>query len=217
MRYPAMRPLVWLVLLLALAACDSFADSATSADVLLQESFAPASIGPWLLEGDDWGRTAVINEELIISINAPNTLQYAMLAEPTFSDFQLEVDAKQIAGSPESSFGLLARMQESGEFYRFSITGSGLYMVERRAANGAWTQYLPDWTDSAAINQGLSAANRLKLVADGAKFSFYVNDTLLHQLDDALFLDGNIALDAGTFGQAGLQVSFDNLVVRELK
>lgn len=211
--------LVWLAAFGWLAGCGSPNPNGMErvGDALFQESFTPGSIGPWVLEGDEVGRTAVINEELVIAINAPNTMQYAMLSEPTFGDFLLEVDVRQIAGDAESSFGILARMPGAEQFYRFSITGNGLYMVEYRSATGGWRQFLLDWTSTPAINQGLNATNRLKLVADGAKLSFYVNDMLLHQLDDVLYPEGYLALDAGTFGQPGLQVAFDNLIVRGLR
>lgn len=211
--------LCWLLGLVWLTACGSASPGATTlvGDALFQDDFTPGSVGPWLLEGDELGRTAVVNDELIIAINAPNIMQYAMLSEPTFSDFLLEVDARQIAGHAESSFGFLARMQDTEQFYRFSITSNGLYMVERRGANGAWNQFLLDWLSTPAINQGLNATNRLKLVADGANLTFYVNDVLLYQVDDAIYSSGHIALDAGTFGQPGLQVAFDNLIVRGLR
>ena len=200
-----------------LTACRSGADSVSlgGEDALFFDAFSPDSTGPWLLEGDDVGRTAVINQELIIAIDQPNTFQFTTLSEPLFTDFILEVEVRQLAGTPESSFGVLARMQNNDQFYRFDITGSGLYMVQWRNANGSWSQSLPDWAASEAINQGLNVPNRLKVVAQGSNLSFYVNDVLLQQIDDVLFPSGAIGLAAGTFGQPGLQVAFDNVVVRE--
>ncbi len=215
-KYPFVSLGLWLALLF-LAACggqDAVAPGAAPKDALFWDTFMPGETGDWFLEGDDAGGTAVVNQELIISINQPNTLQFSALQEQTFTDFVLEVDARQIAGGPESSFGVLTRMQSNEQFYRFDITGNGLYMVERRNPDGTWTQFLDDWTPSEAINQGFNVPNRLKVTAQGSKMSFFVNDVLLHQIDDVLFLSGGIALDAGTFGQTGLQVAFDNVVVQ---
>ena len=215
------RPSVIGALCLALfwlASCGSVPNSNPSStsfeDALFWDNFTPGETGDWFLEADDGGSTAVINQELVIAINQPNTLQFTALQEQTFTDFVLEVDTRQIAGSPESSFGVLLRMQNNDQFYRFDITGSGLFMVERRDADGRWTQFLDDWTASDAINQGFNVPNRLKVVAQGSKLSFFANDILLHQIDDVIFPSGGIALDAGTFGQGDLQVAFDNLVVR---
>ncbi|MFO7681558.1 MAG: hypothetical protein R6X34_16055 [Chloroflexota bacterium] len=203
------------LLTVLLAACGS-GGSSLPTDIVFQDQFVPGESGEWLLEGDDVGRTAVIDQQLVISVNQPNTMQYAALAEPLFTNFSLEVEARQIAGNPESSYGLLVRLLESGQFYRFDITSSGQYMVERYNADGAWSQYLDDWTASPAINQGLNTVNRLKVIANGPALSFYVNDTLLHETFDNSAAPGAIALDAGSFGYGGLQVAFDNVVVREL-
>lgn len=203
--------------LLFLAACGDGGAVSQDEDVIFIDEFNPGETGNWQVEGDDVGQTAVINQQFVIAINQPNTMQYTTLQEPVVNNFTLEVDAQQIAGNPESSFGILARMRGADQFYRFEITSSGLYMVERHNADGSWSQYLEDWTESAAIKQGLNSVNRLKLEANGPSLSFYVNDTLLHEAyDNGVGLETTIGLDAGTFGQAGLQVAFDNVVIREL-
>lgn len=207
--------LFWLTLLLT-SCGGSEGEASLPDDVIFQDQFVPGETGAWRLEGDEVGRTAVIDQQLVITINQPSTMQYAALAEPLFTNFSLEVEARQIAGNPESSFGVLVRLLESGQFYRFDITGSGHYMVERYNADGSWSQYLEDWTASPAINQGLNTVNRLKVIANGPALSFYANDALLHEILDNSTAPGAIALDAGTFGSGGLQVAFDNVVVREL-
>jgi hypothetical protein len=204
----------WLLLpVLLLVACQRGAVGLRPSDVLLREEFVAGEMGAWQIEGDSVAQTAVINEQLLISINAPNTLQFATLANPTFDDFVLEVDARQIAGHPESSYGVLFRMQSSQEFYRFEITGDGFYMLERHNSDGAWTRFVDDWTAAPAINQGLNVVNRLKVTARGDALAVSVNDVLLREVRDARYTRGLLALDAGTFGHPGLQVAFDNLLV----
>lgn len=207
----------YFLLFTALTACGG-GDNAASVDedVLFRDEFTPGEMGAWQVEGDDVGQTAVIDQKLVISIGQPNTMQYTTLQEPVVTNFSMEVDTKQLTGNPESSYGILARMRGADQFYRFEITSSGLYMVERHNADGTWSQYLDDWTESSAINQGLNSVNRLKVEANGPNLAFYVNDTLLHEVNDnGVGLEATVGLDAGTFGQAGLQVAFDNVVIRE--
>ena len=201
-------------LLIFLSACSQNRVVLEGPDVIYADAFVAGQTGDWLVEGDDAGRTAVLNEQLIITIAEPNLLQYTALNEPIFADFALEVDVTQLAGDLESSYGLLFRMQNAGHFYRFDITGNGLYVMERHNGDGTWTRFVADWVESPAIKQGLSATNRLKVVAQGPLLSFYVNDQLLQQFNDGSYAAGQIALDAGTFGRGGLEVAFDNLVVR---
>ncbi len=203
-----------LVLVALLASCAQSPLPTNDADLLYQDTFAVGETGPWQVEGDVSGRTAVLDNQLTITIDTPATLQFATLPEPIFTDFHLQVDAQILAGSPQSSYGLLFRMQSPAQFYRFDITGDGMYIVERRNADGSWTRFVPDWTNSAAINQGVGVVNQLRIEAVGDTMRFFVNDTLLQQVADNQFAGGTIALDAGTFGQPGLQVAFDNLLVK---
>ncbi|MEZ4645798.1 MAG: hypothetical protein R3E31_24265 [Chloroflexota bacterium] len=206
----------WLWLLLFLSACGSAAETnLEGSDTLFHDEFVAGQTGSWVLEGDVAGRTSIVGEQLHIQVDAPATMQFATLSEPTFTDFVLEVDARQLAGDLQSSYGVLLRMQDAAHFYRFDITGDGLYTVERRNGDGSWTRFVEDWTGTAAINQGLSVVNRLRVEANGPTMRFYVNDALLYQVTDGQYAGGTIALDAGTFGQAGLEVAFDNVVVQQ--
>jgi hypothetical protein len=177
------------------------------------DAFIPGQTGNWVFEQDELGSTAIANEELVVTIAAPNTIQYATLDDELFGDFALEVDVWQRSGPPESSYGVLFRQQDDGQFYRFEVTGNGLFMIERRNTDGTWTRLVPEWTPSAGINQGLNVANRLKILATGPNLTFYANDVLLTQVSDTSLASGRIALDAGTFGGGNLQVSFDNLSI----
>jgi hypothetical protein len=182
-------------------------------DVLYADDFAPATAGPWQLEGDDRGQALLQEERLVIEVNDANTVQYSALAEQSFTNFALEVDATLLAGSTDSTYGMLFRMSAPDQFYRFDITGNGLFAVERYDEGGGWTRLTDDWQESGLLQQGVNATNRLGVLAVGGTFSFYANGQLLVQLADGRYSGGAIGLDAGTFGQSGLRVAFDNLVV----
>ncbi len=207
---------VGLALLLAvLTACSRNEISAEiSDDTLFFDDFLPGQTGEWVLEGDDAGQTSIANSQLLININAPNTLQYAALSEQTFGDFVLLAEAQQISGSPESSYGVLFRMRSPQEFYRFEITGDGSYMLEKHTADGRWTRFIDDWRSSDAILPGPGGLNVLKVEARGSAIEVSVNDVVLETISDSSFAEGAIALDAGTFGQPGLEVGFDKVVVQ---
>lgn len=213
------RYAIWVILLglaLGVVACDQVAPSITAdapGQILFRDQFIAGQTGKWLLEQDDLTSAQIANEQLVLSINEPNTVQFATLQEPVFSDFVVEVDGRQRAGQVDSSYGILFRIQDPLRFYRFSITANGLYVIERHDADGTWTRLIQEWLPTDAINQGLNAANRLKVIANGPEFTFYVNDILLQQLSDETYPSGTVALSAGTFGGNSLQVSFDDLVV----
>lgn len=204
--------------LLLLVACGqeqgSLPGLSPGKDVLYSDDFSPGEEGDWNLEGDEQGQALIMEEHLLLEINAPNTIQYATLDDPSFVDFVAEVDVTQWAGSADSTFGILFRMAAPQQFYRFAVTGNGLYMVERHNEDGSWTRLLPEWEEVPTFNQGSQQTNHLAVRVDHSAFSFYVNDRLLTEVVDGHYQGGKIALSAGTYGQAGLRVAFDNLVLR---
>jgi hypothetical protein len=206
------RHLWFIGLILWLVACTEGA--ITDENVLFHDEFTAGQTGAWVLEGDAVGRTSILEEQLLIEIHDPRTLQFATLEDPIFNDFDFSVEARILEGDLRSSFGVLFRMQDMGQFYRFELTGDGLYMIERRNADGTWTRLVDDWTPSPAINQGLASPNELRVIATGPMLTFYANDILLQRVQDAQYNAGAIGLDAGTFSQGSLRVAFDNVVVQ---
>jgi hypothetical protein len=210
--------LFWAIIVMTgLGACKSSTDDTEaprSGGVYFSDEFDPGDTGDWYLETDAEGSSAVIGESMVITINVPNSVQYSTLRNHNFGDFVLEVEATQLEGNPSNSHGVLFRMRSPSEFYRFDITADGNYVIERRNADGTWSRLLDDWTPSPAISQGLNNTNRIKVVAEGAKLTFFVNDQELQTITDNAYLSGNIALDVGTFGQTASSVAFDNVIVR---
>jgi hypothetical protein len=213
-----MKRTIICLLVLFLVGCGGGGEQAGSdslqlgANVLFLDSFVPGQTGAWLLERDELGQTAVLNEQLVIEINTPNTVQYSALANELFDDFVLTVDVRQLQGSLDSSYGVLFRMVSPEQFYRFAMTSEGTYVVERRD-NGRWDRFGEEWAAAPPINQGLNVSNQIKITAVGPTLTFFVNGVQLQQVTDSSFSLGGIALDAGTFGHTGLQVAFDNVQV----
>jgi hypothetical protein len=194
------------------APISSDSEVANDPNVLYRDDFSPESTGLWLIEGDELGSTAIDDERLTIEVQTPNTIQFTKLQEPEFSDFELEIDATLIDGAPNSTFGILFRIQDTGEFYRFELMNNGHYMIESYGGNDVWTRFIDDWTYSEAIQLGQNP-NRLKIVANGPNMSFYVNEELLQEVIDTAYVNGYIGLDAGTFGAELTVASFDNLIL----
>lgn len=219
-RAPAVFLLSLCLLLAALlAACNASPFSPGSISlpegVLFSDQFVPGETGRWRLEGDQNAWATLQDEQLVITVEAPETVQYATLDGESFSNFVLDVQGTILAGEPQNSYGVLFRMAGPNQFYRFEITGSGLFTVERQDGPGNWTRLTSGWVDSTAIAQGVGERNRLRISAVGDQLTFTVNDQLLLELTDATYLQGNIALDAGTFDRPGIQVAFDNLVIAQ--
>jgi WD40 repeat protein len=138
--------------------------------------------------------------------------------EPALSlgDFAVEVDAHLVAGPLDSDLGLLIRYDlDDSTFYFFQINGEGEYKVLLRA-EGKWIR-LVQGTAADAANTGHDADNRLRVVCDGERFSFYVNDVHVTDVVDDTLGSGGIGLAVGTYDEPGIEVHFDNLRVYALE
>ena len=83
------------------------------------------------------------------------------VAGQNFSDVQVEVDSKKIAGPDDNDFGLICRYVDLNNFYQFMVSSDGYYGIAKMK-NGQYSLIGADQLQfSTAIAQG-GAANRLR-------------------------------------------------------
>jgi hypothetical protein len=207
------HPAFLLVALVSLlVACGRRTDSQLPPGTLYSDDF-DQNTGEWILESDLEANATYRDGQLVLQVNSPNLIAWAELSQRKFDDFVLEIDAHQLSGPDDNSYGVLFRMRSPSAFYRFDISGDGYFEFSRRNDDAAkpWTT-LTDWVASPAIKQG-NATNRLKIVAQGSQFTFYVNDQLVAEATDTAYRSGGIGLNAGCFNEGGVEVAFDNLII----
>jgi hypothetical protein len=174
-----------------------------------QDDFSTAESG-WIVESDATAEVGYADGALRILINVPNGLAWAA-AGREFSDFRLAVDATQVAGPDDNEYGVLVRMKDADNFYRFSISGDGYYLVSKYE-EGQWEFLSDDWAYAEAIHKG-NATNRVEVVCQGPQMEFLVNGQQLVVLEDHTFSRGDVALYAGAFFTPGVEVHFDNFTI----
>jgi serine protease Do len=128
----------------------------------------------------------------------------------TIDDFILEVEATKIGGPDLNAYGVQFRHIDRDNFYRFAISSDGYYAV-MKAKDGKF-EYLAEWTPSPYIKPGQST-NHLAVVAEGSRFSFFINNTKVADVTDQSFSEGDIALMANSGDEAGVHIQFDNVKV----
>lgn len=180
--------------------------------LLFADQFVPGETGRWRIEGDAIAGSSLQNGRLVIAVDEAETVHYATLDNEFFTDFVLDVETTLVSGNPENSFGVLFRMTDTQQFYRFELTGNGLYTVERRDG-GTRESLTQGWLDSTDLVQGIGAVNRIQIRAVGDLLTFTINDMVATEVTDGTYAQGQIALDAGSFSRPGIEVAFDNLVI----
>ncbi|MBU0491139.1 MAG: DUF1080 domain-containing protein [Chloroflexi bacterium] len=166
--------------------------------------------GAWDLTTGDRGKTYIADGQLHAEVAQAQSIVWAWAKDHTWADMVVEVDTQQVAGPDSNDYGIMFRYQDKQNFYRFVISGEGRYLVSKYV-QGQWG-VLVDWQASAAIAKG-AAANHLKVIAQGDTFEFYANDTKLGTVTDGDLDAGTVGLEAGTYDEGNLHVTFDNIRV----
>jgi hypothetical protein len=135
---------------------------------------------------DDWGQyegrleAQVIDGVLRIDSEMDNSGPYSV-AKPHFDDFDLRVQGRAVDGDPTNGYGVIFRLQDKGNrsvaddsYYLFLVSSDGYYKLER-VIDGQQKE-ISLWIPSPVVNQGIGAVNTLRVIAQGDRFQFYIND-----------------------------------------
>ena len=132
-------------------------------------------------------------------------------AHKDFKDTRLEVDAGKLGGPDENRIGLICR-SDGQSYYFFMISSDGYYAVgllqNRRATLLGQSAMLP----SSAIKTG-AAVNHLRVDCTGRDLTGYVNGVEVASAKDPTLSHGDVGVLAGTFGDPGVDIVFDNFAV----
>jgi hypothetical protein len=169
----------------------------------------------WKTVNDPSVKIAYQDGALHFNIPELDTLAWSVPKDKRFGDFVLDVDATQVDGPNDNSYGVIFRYVDDRNFYRLDISGDGYFAVFKYK-DGKWTK-LQDYTETAAVKQG-AATNHLQVMAKGNQFTFNVNDQLVKTFSDGDFPNGNVGVTAGTlFDNPDVHIAFDNLRVSDSK
>jgi hypothetical protein len=151
------------------------------------------------------------NDEWVYWIKQPGWDTWASGSIAFFSDFTFEADARLVEGPEQARFGLIFRKKDNDNFYYFYVDGLGRYKIGKMIG-GEWQPVENiDWRMSPYVGPG-SATNRLKVVAEGPRMSFYVNNQYLTTVQDGDLPAGEIGLIADAPREVEtFKAAFDNV------
>lgn len=146
-----------------------------------------------------------------IHVLEPNTDAWAV-PRLDFADVQIEVDATKLSGPDDNVYGVLCRYKDARNFYFFLVSsdgysGIGVYKDGRR-------RLLTDESllPSEAVNRG-DDLNHIRADCNGFQLRLFVNGILVAEAQAAEWPSGDVGLIAGTYGQPGAEILFDNFSV----
>lgn len=188
------------------------ATPAASGTVLFSDDFSDP--GGWGTLGRTGGSIAYESEGLKITVNTPNYLFWTVNGKK-YADTIIDVDAVLLSGPQNDNFGVLCRFQDSEHFYGFVISHDGYYGVFKMKEGVIEPLLKPDAMQySEKIRQG-GVVNHIQAVCEGNSLTLNVNGEKLIGIGDLDFQSGQVGLVGGAYGQAGVELFFDNLVVTQ--
>ena len=117
--------------------------------------------------------------------------------------------AEPAACSGRDSFGVVLRASHidiGQEGYLFGISCDGRYSL--RQWDGEELTKLVDWTPTDELQPGGGETYRLGIMAEGDRFTLYINGVMVHEITDS-------AYDEGMFGVFVSAASTPNFTVEE--
>ena len=195
------------------AIADSFhflGSASPAAATLLYEDFeTPTS--SWAEKSDENREQGYSDGAYFINVTTTDWIAWDTPGY-NFYDFSLQVDTLQSEGDTNNAYGVLFRYVDGDNFYRFAVTGNGLFSLFKRE-NGDW-EAIVDWRESVYINPA-GEINHLGVVCRGDQISLYANGQELIALTDSTFAQGDIGLFASAYDVPEIKAFFDDLWVTE--
>jgi len=169
----------------------------------------------WPASDDSTQRIAVADGRLTITLKRDDRFTLVYNIKRLASDFYAEITGSAATCRFRDRYGLLFRLQGSGDYYQFEVDCDGRYRLSK-VVRDALTP-LKDWTTSEAINRKDGATNALGVRAEGETVEVFANGQSLFQTQDKTYASGGFGLYAGSGLSATYTAVFDDLQVWELK
>lgn len=187
-------------------------DDLPAGTVLFSDDFSrtPTGWGVWDRNG---ASISYADSGLRIRVDEAQ-FDYWSVAGKNFSNVTIEADATPKGGSKDNDFGLVCRYLNKDNFYLLVISSDGYYGIAR-IKNGQYGMIGADQLQySSLLAQG---AETYHLRADcwGSTLGLYVNDQKLTEASDESFSEGDVGVLAGSYDGAGVDILFDNFVVKK--
>jgi hypothetical protein len=181
-------------------------------DVIFSDDFSDPEL--WSLGKTGSGSAALGKNELTIAISEPGAYLYSLRQQTNLRDFYLEITASPNLCRSGDEYGLLLRVNENLEFYRFGLNCSGQVRLDKFFSGRASSPY--PLTYSGAVPPGAPSISRLGVLARGKELTFFVNGQQVFVVEDPSLPSGTIGVFARSNGDTPVTINFSALEVFEI-
>ena len=178
-------------------------------NVILQDDFTNPAL--WLSGEFEAGTIAYGKDELDLAISEERGSLTSWRMDPVLSDFYLEITLAPSMCLNNDNFGVLFRVSDASNFYRYIQSCTGQLRLER--LKGGVGQVLHDWSASAQALPNTNGTYKLGIWVKGSDLRFYIDDVFQFSVKDASLTSGGLGLYARSMGTNPVTVAFSNLVI----
>lgn len=216
-----MRPTLRFVLIFAALAAavlgcmgPSVNTNAPSGEVIFQDDFSGTSAG-WNVATDTDGTTEFADESYKILVLTSNYYLWSNPDNvPAIGDAHIEVDAMRVDGPEANDMGIICRYTDESNFYFLTISSDGYYAISKiKDGQEALIGMDQMGFNDQAIVAGV-ANNHIQADCIGSTLTLIVNGVQLASVTDSDFTSGNVGLIAGSYDEGGVDIRFDNFVIK---
>lgn len=169
----------------------------------------------WTVGEDAARKVEVADGQLRFTIKQADTFRFVYNPDRRARDFVAAVTAGQTVCAFRDRYGVLFRVRDNANYYRFEIDCDGRFRFSK-TVNDSFT-VLKDWTPEAAISAGSNATNILIMQAQGSAIELFVNGQTVLALNDSEFAEGGFGLYVGSNPTTSFTATFDDFRVWELR
>lgn len=181
-------------------------------EIVLRDDFSNPDL--WVLARSAEGSIALGKDELTIAIAGEKVYLFSVRRGLVLSDFYVEMTASPTLCRGLDEYGLLLRVSEKQDYYRFTLSCDGQARLNRVV--GRETTTPQPWVLSGAIPPGAPSTSRLAVWARGNEMRFFANDEYLFTVRDPLLPSGSLGVFARSSGDLPVTVNFSDLVIRKI-
>ncbi len=205
-----------LALLILLSACSNVMESATevvlptlvSDAVLFQDDFSNPKSG-WDRASQGGNSTDYADSKYRITLSTPQQDIWANPYQYFDQDIIVEVDVWQNSSAVQAAYGIICGYSDVNNFYALTI-GGGYVEIFRYQQGKRLTLF------SAENQLGIdSEHNHLEVMCADNQLSLWVNGNIVAEVEATEFTYGDVGLIVSSFDEAGVEILFDDLIVRE--
>jgi hypothetical protein len=177
--------------------------------ILYKEDFSNENSG-WE-RSTQGGRKDYYQGTYHINILDPNLFSWS-IAQQSMGDVIVSVDMAFTGSAEMAEMGVICRMQNSADFYFFTIRSDGGYAIFKMYQGNEFFLGMDGYQFHPAIKSGIDT-NHLEARCVGDQLSLHVNGEHLVSVQDTSYQVGDLGVIVGAFDQPDVNVFFDNFIV----